>query len=74
MRRRYEGKIKELNFENGDIVEAGDTILTLDVGSAESQKEALTTNIEEYKEKIKYNFAIQLTNTLHKSPLLIPVQ
>ena len=49
------GKIKELNFENGDIVEAGDTILTLDVGSAESQKEALTTNIEEYKEKIKYN-------------------
>ena len=49
------GKIKELNFENGDIVEAGDTILTLDTGSAESQKEALTTNIEEYKEKIKYN-------------------
>lgn len=49
------GKIKELNFENGDIVKAGDTILTLDVGSAESQKEALTTNIEEYKEKIKYN-------------------
>lgn len=49
------GKIKELNFENGDIVEAGDTILTLDVGSAESQKEALTTSIEECKEKIKYN-------------------
>lgn len=49
------GKIKELNFENGDIVEAGDTILTLDVGSAESQKEALTTNIEKCKEKIKYN-------------------
>lgn len=49
------GKIKELNFDNGDIVEAGDTILTLDVGSVKSQKEALTSNIEECKEKIKYN-------------------
>lgn len=49
------GKIKELNFENGDIVEVGDTILTLDVGTAESQKETLTTNIDECKEKIEYN-------------------
>lgn len=49
------GKIKELNFENGDIVNAGDTILSIDVESAETQKKVLTQNIEELEEKINYN-------------------
>lgn len=49
------GKIKELNYSDGDFVKSGDTILTLDVGSAESQKQTLTDKINECDAKIKYN-------------------
>lgn len=49
------GKIKELNYSDGDFVKSGDTILTLDVGSAESQKQTLTDKINECDTKIKYN-------------------
>ena len=47
------GKIKELNYSDGDFVKSGDTILTLDVGSAESQKQTLTDKINECDTKIK---------------------
>lgn len=49
------GKIKELNYSDGDFVKSGDTILTLDVGSAELQKQTLTDKINECDAKIKYN-------------------
>lgn len=49
------GKIKEINYNNGDIVNAGDTLLTIDVESADTQKKMLTKNISELEKKIKYN-------------------
>ncbi len=49
------GKIKTLAFKDGDTVKAGDTILTLDIESTEKQKQALTKNITDCNEKIKYN-------------------
>lgn len=49
------GQIKAINFENGESVESGDTILELDVSLAQSQKEFFENSIGEYDKKIEYN-------------------
>lgn len=49
------GKIESLNYSDGDSVEAGDVILTINTDSAKSQKEFLTNNINTCNKKIKYN-------------------
>ncbi len=53
------GKIKSIAFKDGDIVKAGDTILTLDIEAIEEQKRILNKNIADYDEKIKYNIQLK---------------
>ena len=49
------GKIKNLNFENGNTVNKGDVILSLDIGSVESKKDILILGISKNEKKIQYN-------------------
>lgn len=49
------GKIQDIKFKNGDKVNAGDVILTIDVEAANNQKDILTNTIEKLNKEITYN-------------------